>query len=481
MIAADRSGQNRMLTALVIGEMASSYETGMIYSALGTMYRTFDDPVGVGWLITAFMLVSAAASAVCARLGDLYGRRPVLVAMLVLAAAGSLISAFSSSLTGVIAGRALQGASAAVLPLSIGLIREHLPAARVPVGVSYLTAMAAFGAGLGLFTAGIIVDHYSWQLMFHVSAAQALLALVLVLIFVPASQAAARQGGVDILGGVLFVPALAGLLLVVSNGRNWGWGDGRTLGLFAASLALMGFWILYELRHRNPLIDVRQFARRKIALTNLDMALFGLGPSQVMLILMLLLQQPAWTGVGLGISATLAALVKLPGNVLALVFGPLGGQITAKHGGRQAMLLAVAVVLAAWIGMTAWHDSLWFLAAMILAASAGGSMMYAAMPNLIVEAAPQERTSEMTGLANVVRATFTAIGAQLVTFVLASSTITDPDRGPGVYPAAEAYLFAFAAVVASLLLMFVTTWLLPGRSPAAVPARAAGLVGDTTR
>jgi hypothetical protein len=50
-----------------------------------------------------------------------------------------------------------------------------------------------------------------------------------------------------------------------------------------------------------------------------------------------------------------------------------------------------------------------------------------------------------------------------------------------VYPAAEAYLFAFAAVVASLLLMFVTTWLLPGRSPAAVPARAAGLVGDTTR
>lgn len=472
MNTSDHSRPNRILVVLVIAEMASSYETGMMYSALATMYRTFNDPVGVGWLITAFMLVAAAACAVCGRLGDLFGRRRVLVVVLILATLGSLLSALSSSLSGVIAGRALQGASAAVLPLSFGLIREHLPAARVPLGVSYLTAMAAFGAGLGLFTAGIIVDHFSWQLMFYASAAQAALGLMLVVMFVPASRGAGARGGVDILGGVLFVPALAGLLLVISNGKNWGWSDGRTLGLLVASSALMGFWILYELRHRDPLIDVRQFANRKIALTNLDMALFGLGPSQLMLILLLLLQQPMWTGVGLGISATLAAMLKLPGNVLALVFGPLGGHITAKHGGRCAMLIAVVVVFVAWATMTAWHGSIWLLLAMIVLASAGSAMMYAAIPNLIIEAAPEDRTSEMTGLSNVVRTTFTAIGAQLVALILATSTISDPTQGKGVFPTEEAYLLAFAAVTATLVLMFVTTWLLPRRSPAAVQARA---------
>lgn len=465
MIATDRSRQNRILAVLVFAEMASAYEAGMIYSALATMYRTFDDPVGVGWLITAFMLVSAAASAVCARLGDLFGRYRVLLVMLVLATIGSLISAVSTDLHGVIAGRALQGASAAVLPLCFGLVREHLPTERVPLAVSYLTAMAAFGAGLGLLTAGIIVDHFSWQLMFYVSAAQAAMALALVLLVVPVTRAAVASQGLDVLGGVLFVPALAGMLLAISNGKDWGWGDAKTLGLLAASLALMVFWVFYELRHPNPLIDVRQFANRKVALTNLDMALFGLGSSQLMLILMLLLQQPTWTGIGLGISATLAAMVKLPGNVLALVFGPLGGYLTARHGGRRAMLLASCMVLAAWLGILLWRDSLWLLTAMSLLAAAGGAMMYAAMPNLIIEAAPQDRTSEMTGLSNVVRTTFTAIGAQLVTFLLATSTVSDPARGSGVFPAEPAYMLACSAVIATLLLMLLVTWLLPGKSP----------------
>lgn len=466
MIATDRSRQNRFLAVLVFAEMASAYEAGMIYSALATMYRTFDDPMGVGWLITAFMLVSAAASAVCARLGDIFGRYQVLLVMLALATIGSLISAVSTDLNGVIAGRALQGASAAVLPLCFGLVREHLPAERVPLAVSYLTAMAAFGAGLGLLTAGIIIDHFSWQLMFYVSAAQTAVALALVLLVVPATRAATTSQGLDVLGGVLFVPALAGVLLAISNGKHWGWGDAKTLGLLVASLTLMVFWVFYELRHPNPLIDVRQFANRKVALTNLDMALFGLGSSQLMLILMLLLQQPTWTGIGLGVSATLAAMVKLPGNVLALVFSPLGGYLTARHGGRRTMLLASCIVLAAWIGILLWRDSLWLLTAMSLLAAAGGAMMYAAMPNLIIEAAPQDRTSEMTGLSNVVRTTFTAIGAQLVTFLLATSTVSDLARGPGVFPAEQAYLLACSAVIATLLIMLLVTWLLPGKSPA---------------
>lgn len=469
--APDRSRQNLIIAVLVFAEMASAYEAGMIYSALSTMYRTFNDPVGVGWLITSFLLVSAAASAVCSRLGDMFGRYQVLVVMLLLATLGSLISAVSSSLYGVVAGRALQGVSAAVLPLCFGLVREHLPAKRVPIAVSYLTAMAAFGAGLGLVTAGVIVDYFSWQLMFFISAGQAALALVLVLIFIPASKATASKGRLDIVGGVLFVPALAGVLLAISNGKSWGWTDGRTLGLLMASLALMVFWVFYELRHSNPLIDVRQFTNRKIVLTNLDMAMFGLGASQMMLVLLLLLQQPTWTGIGLGISATLAAMVKLPGNALALVFGPLGGHITAKHGGRRAMLIAVLVVLTAWIGITVWRDSLWLLTAMILLASAGGSMMYAAMPNLIIEAAPQDRTSEMTGLANVVRTTFSAIGAQLIAFMLATSTIADPASGQA-FPAETAYLLVFASIIGTLVLMLMITWLLPAQSAAEAKAYA---------
>ena len=105
----------------------------MMYGALATLMREFRDPVGTGWLITAFLLVGAVSAALCSRLGDLYGRKRLVLLMLACATAGSLIAAFATSLPWLIAGRAVQGFSAALLPLCIGLVREHLPAPRVPV------------------------------------------------------------------------------------------------------------------------------------------------------------------------------------------------------------------------------------------------------------------------------------------------------------------------------------------------------------
>src|SRR5207248_6767278 len=93
------------------------------------------------------------------RLGDRLGRRSMVLAMLACSATGSLISAFSTDLGGLIAGRALQGMSAALLPLSIGIVREQLPRARVPIAIGWLAAMATFSAGAGLLLGGFLVDH----------------------------------------------------------------------------------------------------------------------------------------------------------------------------------------------------------------------------------------------------------------------------------------------------------------------------------
>ena len=117
-----------ILAVLVITEINSAFEVGMMYGILGTLVREFRDPVGVGWLITGFLLVGAASAALCSRLGDLYGRRRLVLVMLCFAASGSLVSALTDSLGGLIAGRALQGVAAALLPLCIGLARELFPA-----------------------------------------------------------------------------------------------------------------------------------------------------------------------------------------------------------------------------------------------------------------------------------------------------------------------------------------------------------------
>src|SRR3954467_7978523 len=109
----------RILIALILTEIISSFEVSMIYAALPTISREFADPVGAGWLITAYLLAGSVSAGVSSRLGDLFGRRRMVLAMLVCSTAGSLLSASSDGLAGLIAGRALQGMSAALLPLAI--------------------------------------------------------------------------------------------------------------------------------------------------------------------------------------------------------------------------------------------------------------------------------------------------------------------------------------------------------------------------
>src|SRR5690606_23751207 len=117
-----------IITILVLVEIISAFETSMVFAAIPTIIRDFNSDAGtVGWAVTAFLLVAAAAAAVCGRIGDMYGRERVLIVLLAAATVGSLVSALGDSIGAIIVGRAIQGVAGAILPLCIGLAREHLP------------------------------------------------------------------------------------------------------------------------------------------------------------------------------------------------------------------------------------------------------------------------------------------------------------------------------------------------------------------
>jgi len=146
------------VVALVIAEISSSLEVTMVYTALPSLTRAFHDPGGVGWIITACLLVSAAAAALCGRLGDLYGHRRLLLIVLAVTASGSFVSASSRSLPGIIAGASLQGSCGAILPLCLALIRQHAEPSRVPTTVGIVLAAATGSAAVGLALGGLLVD-----------------------------------------------------------------------------------------------------------------------------------------------------------------------------------------------------------------------------------------------------------------------------------------------------------------------------------
>ena len=461
-----------VLATLVVAEITCAFETSMISVALAKLYGLYGDPVRVTWLITAYGLTSAATVAIGSRLGDLYGRRRMLVIMLLIATVGSLISALSSDLNIIILGRAIQGASMSVLPLAFGILREVAKDRKeLNVGVGVLGGTYSFSTGLGIVLGGVIVDRADWQDMFLLSAGVAVTALVMVLAVLPRDRPRTVSGRLDLIGGVTLVIPITALLLGLNAGKAEGWGSPMTLGLFAGGIAGMAAWVIYELRQADPMIDVRLLKNPQIATVNLMICFCAVGPMIYPQVLMPLLQQPLWTGVGLGITATLAGLVKLPTNLTSGVAAIASGYLAQRHGMRAVVIWAMAANLLAWVLLIFFHDSVWSLVlASVLLIAPAGTILFGCAPGLIIEATPADRTSEATGMTSVLRAISQAVGSQLIALCLATSLVSN--AAGARFPDEQAYLTTFIYLAVCCVLSLGFAFMIPRRRTAAAPAPA---------
>ncbi|MBV1901350.1 MAG: MFS transporter [Kordiimonadaceae bacterium] len=449
------------LFAIVIAEMAAAFETSMIYSASKELIETFGDTNTTGWFITVYLLTGAGTAAVAGRLGDIYGRKNLITVQLLLGVVGSLISIAFPTFWPILIGRALQGLTASLLPLCYGLIREHVPSKWVPMAIGLGVTGAGGGVIMGLIVGGIIVDNYTWQMIFVASAIFAAVGAALFHIYVPASKAGKKTEKTELLSGLLFVPGIVGLLLFISKGSMWGWTSPSMLALLAASFGILAAWVRRSLRHENPLIDVRLLMKRNILLANIGMMILAMTALQVNLVFSLLLQQPSWTGVGLGTTATIAALVKAPGNVLALVAAPICGYLAMRQGHRFALAFSAVVVAIGWGLASQYHTDIYYISLFLCITSVGTAMTYTALPNIILDAVPANRTSEASGMLIVTRSASMAIGAQIISAVFFADPIINPDNPAVRYPSNTAYSatmmgIALAGLCVALLAFFVS-------------------------
>lgn len=468
------------LATLGAAVLTCALEISMLFPSLPTIIRDFGDPAAVFWTVTIHYLTAASSVALSGRLGDLFGRKRVLLVVLALSLCGSLLSFNAPTLLGVVIGRGIQGLSAAAIPLAFGLVRQTLPPARVPFGVGIVASVAPVVGGIGALIGGVLVDYASWRALFAVSAIAAALTIALAYWVLPPGVRGARKQ-LDIVGGVLVPPAIAALLLAIHFARHWGWIDARTLGLCAAGLAVLAFWYRYESRHPDPLIDVRLLNRRQIGLANLGMALFGLGALQNNQIFSILLQQPTWTGAGFGVTATQTGLLFVPFIVVNMIGGPLSGRLAARYGGRISTLLGMCLTAVGWTALALDHSQFWFVMAMAYTQCLGIAMLFAALPNLVVEDAPGDRTSEATGVLSVVRQVAASIGTQVIGYTLATSTVSDAAGGAAKYPTDTAFTLTMVFVAAVCVASVLVVLMLPKRTHAGLQVKTDDNRADVAR
>jgi len=464
-----------VITVLASCGMAVSLMQTLVVPLLPQFPRLLGaSPATVAWLVTATLVAGAVCAPVLGRLGDMYGRRRMLLVALGLVTVGSALGAVAPGVEVLIVARALQGASLGVVPLGISIMREILPGDRMGTGVALMSSSLGIGGAIGLPLTGLVAERAGWRWLF--AGAAVLCVLLLLLVHRLVRESPERPGGrFDLPGAIGLTAALVCLLLAISKGSEWGWGSGRVLGLLVASAVLFALWGRYEMRTRSPLVDLRVSARPAVLWTNVASVLIGFSMFAGFLLTTQVLQAPLSTGYGHGLSLLTAGLVLLPVGAMMVVFSPLSARISRRRGARTTVLIGSGVLVLGNVWQATLPPSVPLLMAATTLTSIGAALAYAAIPLLIMEAVPPTETAAANSLNSLMRMLGTSSCSAFAAAV-ASGMIMQVD-GHAV-PAAMAYTVVFLVAAAAALLAAVAVGATPfaersrERATGKVPASA---------
>jgi MFS family permease len=401
------------------------------------------------WVVTANLLAAAVFTPMLGRLGDLYGRRPVMLGVLAVVLLGSILAATTSDLPLLLVGRVAQAASFGLFPLAIGVLREELPPQRLTGAMALVSGMLSVGAGFGLVVTGLLMRNGgNYHELFWL--ATALTAIGLAGVWLLPRRAGAATGRLDWAGAALLGLGLVLLILPLEEGNGWGWGSARVLGSLAAAVVVLVAFVLLERRVTHPLVSTRMLSHRPIVVANAAGLFLGFAMFAVFLAVSALVQTPREVaGYGFGASVLAASLVYLlPGTAGGVLTAPLGGRLVARFGAKATLVIAAVLACAGFAMLAVLHAATWEVIVGALIVNTAVTFGYAALPALLIaHVAPAE-----TGIANSVNSISRSVGMSLGTAFVVTMMTRNAIPGPVPLPRETQFVtvFVVGAVLAAI-------------------------------
>jgi MFS family permease len=454
-----RAGTPVLLLTLFAAALGVAVAQTVVVAVLPVFGRQLGvSAAAAAWLLTGFMLAAALATPVAGRLGDLHGYRRVLLVSLGLLVAGSLLAAAADhfgSFAGLLLGRVVQGLSAGVFPVAFGMARRLVAPSRLPGVVAGLSAMFGVGGTVGMVLAGPLAEVLGTPSLFWLCVGFGLVALAGAVV-VREPDGRTSPGSLDVGGALLLSAVLVAVLLVVSQGRTWGWGSAATLATAAAAVGAAVGFVLVELRVAAPVVDLRLLRRRPVAATNLATFVVSIGMFAAVTLVPQLAQMPPAAGYGFGATVAATGLLIAPIGVIMVIAAPLGARLTARSGGRTTFQLGALLAAAALLALAVAHDAAWQLVAAGAVLGLAYGFAFAALGTLIVGAVRPEETGAATGINTILRTVGGAAGAQV------AAAIITPSAG---LPTEGGFTAAFLVAAAAALLAAIAARAIPRSAP----------------
>ncbi len=341
-----------VFSGLMAGMFLASLDQTIVSTALPTIVGDLGGLEHLSWLVTAYLLTSTASSPLYGKISDLYGRKRVFQAAIVIFLAGSALAGFSRTLGQLIAFRALQGLGAGgVMVLAMTIVGDILSPRERGRYQGYIGGVFAVSSIAGPLLGGFIVDHLSWRWVFFLNLPIGLIALAITAanLNIPFRRV---DRPVDYLGSGLLVGAVTSILLVtVWGGSEYAWGSPTIVGLGVTGAVLAVAFILQERRAPEPILPLRLFGNHTFTLTAAVGFVVGLAMFGSIVFLPLFLQTVT------GVTATSSGLLLLPQMVGMLSTSITTGRLISRTGRYKRYPVAGTLIMALGLGLLSTMDA----------------------------------------------------------------------------------------------------------------------------
>ena len=438
----------------------ASLSLSMLLSSLGTSIANVGLPVlaqafnasfqEVQWIVLAYLLAITTLIVSVGRLGDITGRRRLLLAGILLFTATSVLCGVAPTLWLLIAARAAQGLGAAIMmALTMAFVGETVPKAKTGSAMGLLATMSAVGTALGPSLGGILIDGLGWRAMFLINVPLGLLTFLLAYRFLPVDRQGSKivaetaRAGFDTMGTLLLAVTLGAYALAMTMGRG-SFGP-LNIALLLAAVFGAGLFVLAEARAASPLIRLAMFRDSALSASLVMSALVST------VVMATLVVGPFYLSRGLGLEAMVVGLVLSVGPLVAALTGVPAGRIADRFGApRTAIVGLIAMAAGCFIlSMVPTAFGIPGYIAPVAILTIGYALFQTANNTAVMADVAADRRGVISGLLNLSRnlGLITGASAMGAVFALAMATVDITTARPEAVASGMRIAFAIAGVL----------------------------------
>ncbi len=411
----------------------SAIDLSSVNVALPRIERYFEtDLPTVQWVPVGYALAISVMLMPVGRLGDLFNRKRVYIAGFAVFALGATAAGLSQSIGMLIGAKVFQGFGAAMIQGNgVATVLSIFPGTERGKALGLHMTVVGLGVIVGPALGGALVGEFGWRSVFFVNGPVSLIGIAAAAVILnPARLANQDIDGprqrFDWLGAVLSAGALLVFLLVVTNGYRAGWASGTIVAGFVGVVAFLAAFVWWELRHPSPMLDIRLFKRRLVALGVSAGWLNFLAGASVIFLMSFYLQNVK------GFEPRTAGLILIPGAAALAVLGPISGRLSDRFGWRKLNLLGLALSSSALFTMAAQlsdRTPLTLIIPLLVLNTSGTGLFNAPNNSSILSAVERSRYGVVSAMTQLMRNS-----ANVTSIALATTIVATTMAGYGVEP-----------------------------------------------